>query len=215
MNKFTIIIIFLILLLLTSQAQSTVLTSDTTWSGEVSVDQDILVPEGVTLKILSGAVIRITDSENTKTDPEFLSPQTEITVRGTLTLHGKKGSPVTFLTGGEKKLGWAGIIVDGGRVNARFTVIRDAETGVDLIKGAVSLIDTLLTNNRYGLTVQGSDAKALLDHVKVEDNDYGIFLLNGAAIQSKDSTDQRKQKEGFLFCGFKRIHDAAKRIQGK
>lgn len=195
MKKSTLLFISLVLLLLNSPAQGKVLKSDTTWSGEVAVDQDILVPEGVTLTIKPGTVIRIMSSESTKTEPEFLSPFTEITVRGTLSAEGKKGSPVTFLYGGEKKSSWAGIIVDGGRVNARFTVIRDAETGVDVIKGDVSMKRSLITNNRYGLTLQGSDTSALLEASKVEKNDYGVFLLNGAKFKNRDSLIRRNRKK--------------------
>jgi len=171
-----------------------VLTSDAVWSGEVGVDQDILIPEGVTLTIQPGTVIRIMHSESTKTEPEFLSPQTEITVRGTLMVDGKEGSQVTFISGGDKKSAWAGIIVDGGRVTMNFTVVRDAETGVDLIEGKLSLKETLLTNNRYGLTVQGRDTVALLEGVKVEENDYGVFLLNGATIENRGSLIKGNRK---------------------
>jgi parallel beta-helix repeat protein len=194
MKKSTAIFILLVLLLLGSPAQSKVLKSDTTWSGEISVDQDILVPEGITLTVLPGTVIRIMTSESTKTEPEFLSPQTEITVRGTLKADGKKGSKVTFISGGDKKSSWAGIIVDGGRINMRYSVVRDAETGVDLIKGHVFLKETLLTNNRYGLTVQGRDTEVFLDAVKVEENDYGIFLLNGAKIDNRGSIIKGNRK---------------------
>lgn len=195
MKKYTAISIYLILLLLNTPAQSKVLKSDTAWSGEVTVDQDVIVPKGVTLTILPGTVIRVIPSESTKTEPEFLSPFTEITVRGTLSSEGTEGSPVTFLNGGEKKSAWAGIIVDSGRVNASHTIIRDAETGIDLIRGEVCLKQTLLTNNRYGLISQGSDTATLLDASKVQDNDYGIFLLNGAKIENRDSLIRRNRKK--------------------
>ncbi|RJQ45884.1 MAG: right-handed parallel beta-helix repeat-containing protein [Nitrospiraceae bacterium] len=194
MNKFAAIFIFLFLLFLNSPAHSMVLTSNATWSGEVAVDQDTLVPEGVTLTILPGTIIRIMPSESTKTEPEFLSPQTEITVRGTLVADGTESSPVTFHTAGEKRSDWAGIIVDGGKVSMRFSVVRDAETGIDLIKGSVSLRETLLVNNRYGLIVQGRDAAALLEASKVQENDYGVFLLNGAKIESRDSIIKGNRK---------------------
>jgi len=187
MKTSTSLFIFLVLLILHTPAYSKVLKSDTAWSGEVTLDQDVIVPKGVTLTILPGTVIRVIPSESTKTEPEFLSPFTEITVRGTLSSEGTEGSPVTFLNGGEKKSAWAGIIVDSGRVNASHTVIRDAETGIDLIRGDVCIKQTLLTNNRYGLISQGTDTATLLDASKVQDNDYGIFLLNGAKLENRDS----------------------------
>jgi hypothetical protein len=128
MNKYSTIIIFLICLVLPSTAPGKVLHSNTIWSGEVSVDQNILVPEGVTLTIFPGTVIRVAPSEGTKTDPEFLSFLTEITVRGTLIADGKEGSPVSFLSSDKEKSAWAGIIVDGGKALLHSCVIRDAET---------------------------------------------------------------------------------------
>ncbi|MEW6601575.1 MAG: right-handed parallel beta-helix repeat-containing protein, partial [Nitrospirota bacterium] len=186
MKKYTAIIIYLILLL-TPPAHGKVLKSDTVWSGEVIVDQDVIVPRGVNLTITSGAVIRVMPSESTKTEPEYLSPLTEITVRGTLTAQGNEGSPVTFISGDDNKSLWAGIIVDGGTAGIYFSVIRNAETGIDLAGGHVSLKRTLLADNRYGIIAQGHDSKAVLETSRVTENDYGLFVLNGAEIQNRDS----------------------------
>ncbi len=38
-----------------------------------------------------------------------------------------------------------------------------------------------MANNRYGLTVQRREASALLEKARVKENDYGVFLLNGAS----------------------------------
>jgi hypothetical protein len=79
MYKSIAIILLLFVLQAPSAAIGAVLTSDTVWSGEVSVSEDVLVPEGITLTVMPGAIIRISPSESTKMEPEFMSPLTEIT----------------------------------------------------------------------------------------------------------------------------------------
>ena len=210
MKKSEAIVVCLILLLLPSAALGTVIKSNTTWSGEVSVEKDVLIPEGVTLTISPGTIIRIAPSESTRTDPEFLSPLTEITVRGTLVADGKEGSPVTFLISSEKNSTWAGIIVDGGKAIFRSCIIRDADTAVYVIQGSVFMSDSLLTKNRYGLTVQGRDAVAHIEATRMTENDYGLFLLNGAKVDSKDNVVKGNRKKDSYFSEAKDYHPPLK-----
>ena len=193
-----------------SIAQSMVITSDTTWSGEVTIDQDILIPEGVTLTIAPGTIIRVAAAESTKTDPEYISSMTEITVRGRLLADGKKEAPVTFNLSGDMSSTWAGIIIDGGKAVMRFSVISDAETGIYLLKGALSLIDSHLTRNRYGLTIQGQDAAAEVRTTRIQQNDYGVFLLNGAKIDSTDNSVSENRKKDSYSSAAKDYHQKEK-----
>lgn len=216
MNKSTAIFIFLILLLFPSLALGTVIKSDTIWSGEVSVEEDVLIPEGVTLTILPGTTIRVLPSESSKTDPEFMSPLTEITIRGTLAADGKAGSPITFLfLSDQKKSAWAGIIVDGGKAILRSCIIRGAEAGVEVIQGSVYMSDSLLTNNRYGLTVQGHDAAVRIETTQVKENDYGLFLLNGAKIDSRDTLVKGNRKKDSYSALSKDYHPTVKEYKAE
>jgi hypothetical protein len=54
MYKSIAMIFLLFVLHAPSTAAGAVLTSDTVWSGEVSISEDILVPEGVTLTVMPG-----------------------------------------------------------------------------------------------------------------------------------------------------------------
>ena len=81
---------------ISSSAAGDVLKTNTVWSGEVSVTEDILVPQGVVLTIKAGTKIHISHSESTKTDPEYMSPLTEITVRGALRAEGTEALPISF-----------------------------------------------------------------------------------------------------------------------
>ncbi len=189
------ILLALVLLLVPSLALGAALQADTTWSGEVSVEEDILVPEGVTLTILPGTTVRVKPAESTKTDPEYMSPLTEITVRGTLVSDGKEGSPVSFLRAGENSSPWAGLIIDGGSAVMRSSVISGAETGIAVVKGSLSLSKSLLTKNRYGLTVYGHDAAVRVATSQVRENDYGVFLFDGARMEQKDTVVRGNSKK--------------------
>lgn len=185
MNTLRALFCLLILLLVPSVGLCKVITSDTVWSGEISVDSDILIPEGVTLTISPGSTIRISASESTKTDPEFISPLNEIIVRGRLIADGVPAMPVKFSSEDEKKSAWAGIIIDGGSVIMRSSLVQGAECGIDMIKGSATIIDSFLRKNRYGLVVQGSDSTTRIDTTEITDNDYGVLLTYGAEIKSK------------------------------
>ncbi len=158
--------------------------------------RDVLVPEGVVLTILPGTTIHVSPSESTKTDPEYMSPLTEITVRGTLRAEGTRESPIVFvLSGGDKSPDWAGIIVDGGKVSLRSCRIQNAETGLYVVGGSVRVKDSILMKNRYGLVVQGMSADVSIDSAQVKDNDYGIFLLGGAKVESKGTLVEGNRKK--------------------
>ncbi|HWR57265.1 MAG TPA: right-handed parallel beta-helix repeat-containing protein [Thermodesulfovibrionales bacterium] len=185
--------------------------SDTVWSGEVSLTGDILVPEGIVLTILPGTVVRISSSESTKTDPEYMSPLTEITVRGTLRAEGKEGTPITFAVSKEGKPGvWAGIIVDGGKAVLQSCTVQDADTGVYVTKGSVEIVNSTLGKNRYGLVVQEREANVRIENTQVKDNDYGVFLFSGTKLDSRDSQIKGNRKKDSYAAAAKRREFALK-----
>lgn len=210
MNKSLLICISLIVFFLPAAAFGTIITSDTTWSGEVIVDKDVFIPEGLTLTILPGTIIRVAPSDSTKTDPEFLSPMTEIIVRGMLRAEGRKGEPITFLSDGGKKASWAGIIIDGGRAVLRSSIIRDAESGVEVMRGSVSVRDSLISKNRYGIGAQGSNASVFLESSRVTENDYGIVIFNKAKFESRDSSIAGNYKKDIYRASAKDVAPALK-----
>ena len=165
-------------------AAGVVIDKDTIWRGDVVVDGDVLVRTGATLTVAAGTRIRVLASESTKTDPEYLSSLTEITVRGVLKAQGTSSAPVVFVqpgTGAVKE--WAGILVDGGRAELTHVVVEGAESGVTVITGAAELIDTVLRRNRYGLSVVTASAHVRLRGGSLTENDYGLALLNGAVVE--------------------------------
>jgi parallel beta-helix repeat protein len=188
---FRALIILIITLLLPAFAAGEVLTSDTFWSKEVLVEEDILVPDGVTLTVLPGTVVRVQPSDSTKTDPEYVSHRTEITIRGNLKVLGRQDAPVVFTlssTGREGLLhNWAGIIIDSGEAETAWATISGAETALTVNHGTLAAERVTLVENRYGLLIQGEDSSVTLVKSRIERNDYGLLLLNGARLKRSDT----------------------------
>ena len=178
----TLLIIFS--LLSSSVAAGEVLKADTVWSGKVAVSDDILVPPGVTLTVMPGTTVTVSAAESTKTDPEYISPLTEITIRGKLLVKGSEKEPVTFQLEGEKKAdGWAGIIIDEGTVEIDSCLISSAETALSVIDGSVRMENCTFSGNRYGMIAQGKATEIVSRNSRITGNEYGLFTFNGARLR--------------------------------
>ena len=199
----SLLLIALLLPGITPGASAAVLTSDTVWQGSVTVEEDILIPEGVTLTVWAGTVVTVVAAESTKTDPEYLSPHTEITVRGGLVVDGAEGRPVRFV-GQEKRGGsWAGIIVDGGTATVRGCEVADADSGIFVVEGALALAGSTLRENRYGLVVQGEKARVSVAGSRIVDNDYGVFTLQGGGVATEATEVARNRKKDAYAAPFR------------
>ena len=164
-----------------------ILKSDTVWSGNVSVAEDVVVPRGVTLTVMPGTVVTVSAAESTKTDPEYLSPFTEITVRGTFAVKGTEKAPVVFRLEGEPKAdGWGGVFVDGGTATFTWSRISHGETAVTVLDGTLRAENVEVTGNRYGLVARGKDTAVHLERCRITGNDYGVFLFDEPAVKGKD-----------------------------
>lgn len=177
------------------------LIKDTVWSGEVNIDDDVLVPEGVTLTILPGTIVNITPSDRTKTDPEYISSMTEITVRGNLNVEGKEGGQVLFnVKDSAASDRWAGIIVYGGTAEIKWCTVRNAETGIQIFNGLVHIRDSVLTGNRYGLAAQGVQSFVQMENTRITGNDYGVFELNGTKVNySNNFVEGNRKKDLYVY----------------
>lgn len=160
------------------------------------LEDDIVVPEGVTLTVRGGAVVNVVPALSSKSDPEYLSPQTEITVRGTLLVEGDPVHPVVFQLDPAAAEGdsWAGIIVAGGTADFAETTIREAETGVWAFGGTTALTASTLTQNRYGMVVQGDSTVLHLSGSLISGNDYGMLTFDGAVVAQTDSLVRNNRK---------------------
>ncbi|MBI5410096.1 MAG: right-handed parallel beta-helix repeat-containing protein [Nitrospirae bacterium] len=176
------------------------IVKDTVWKGELTLSEDIIVPEGVTLTILSGTTINVTPSDRTKSEAEYISYMTEITIRGRLEIEGTKKAPVVFQVKGDKPDRWAGIIIDGGSAYIRSCRIHGAETGVYVLKGSLEISDSVLKRNRYAIIAQGKQALVNMNNIQITKNDYGVFSLAGAKVRLKGGIIAHNMKKDlYLF----------------
>ncbi|MDD2856482.1 MAG: right-handed parallel beta-helix repeat-containing protein, partial [Desulfuromonadaceae bacterium] len=187
--------LFLAQLIFNGELYAAVLIADTTWQGDITISEDVVVREGVTLTIKAGTTVHVVSSESTKTDPEYISQLTEITVRGSLKIEGTEKQPVEF-AGLESKTGsWAGIFIDKGRAVIHSCRIRNADTALYLIDGAAEVYDSAFMDGRYGVVAQGETSTLELHRSKITRNDYGLFGFQNARVSVKDSNVTANRKK--------------------
>ena len=198
----TVGLALLLLSLSVNSALALVLVEDTLWQGEVRMEEDVLVPAGVTLTIAAGARILVQPADNTKIDPEYLSHQTELLVRGRLLVKGGEGDRVKFLAeGGPAPSRWAGVIVDGGETVLAGLDLQDAEAALTVVAGRAGLESCRLAGNRYGLVAQSEQAKVAAAATIIEKNDYGVMLFDGATVSLTDGSVARDNAKSDNFSG--------------
>lgn len=173
-----------------------VLTADTVWQNEVILTEDLLVPEGVTLTLRPGTTVRVVAAESTKTDPEYLSPLTEIAVRGRLKVEGTLQAPVRLLPRDGKETGeWAGILLDGGEADISNCAISGADAALYAIEATIRLENATLSGNRYALTLIGSRTRATIHGSSITANDYGLVTIDAAEPLLKETHIQANRKK--------------------
>jgi parallel beta-helix repeat protein len=200
-----LLLFILILTALPSISFATTLSKNTIWQGEIKVNEDVLVPEGITLTVRAGAVIRFVSSESTKTDPEYASPLTELTVRGTLKVEGTEKAPVEFAGMDDKAGSWSGIIIDQGSADIQSCRIRNADTALAVNGGVIIVRNSIIKDNRYGVVAHGKSADVKLDGSRISDNEYGLFTFQGAHLTSKGSVVVGNRKKDSYSASAKEV----------
>ncbi len=177
---------------------SGVLNGNTVLRGYVVVTGDVLVPPGGRLEIRRGSTVVVRNSESTKIDPEYLSAQTEILVKGTLVVAGEPDANVKFIP--ERMLApgetaWAGIILDGAdaSVISNATLVQ-AETGILVIDASPQILDNRIIKSRYGVIVQGGAAKILGN--EISGGEAGVFCWNNSQPYLKGNVIVGNDEEG-------------------
>jgi hypothetical protein len=180
---------------------SGVLAGTTVLSGEVEMVGDLLVPAGASLQILAGTTIYIRPAEGSKIDPEYLSPATELLVRGSLHVAGTEAAPVRFLRLGEAAADpwWAGIILDGAHESSiAGAEIEGAETGILCLRSSPRLTGNRLQHCRYGIIAQQQSAPFIVGN-RVAAGEGGIFCWRGSHPQLEDNSILDQAEEGLFI----------------
>lgn len=179
---------------------SGVLQGTTVVSGYVIVVADLLVPVGSKLIIKPGTALLVRNSESTKIDPEYLSSQTEILIRGTLIADGREDAHISFMpeipvAAGETA--WAGIVLDGATDSViRHADILQPETGILLINSSPEISGNRISKARYGIVIQGGTAKVLDNEITLGEG--GIFCWNQARPYLKGNLVISNEEEGIV-----------------
>ncbi|MCP3867431.1 MAG: right-handed parallel beta-helix repeat-containing protein, partial [Gammaproteobacteria bacterium] len=88
------------------------ITSDTTWSGTVSVTGDVTVAHGITLTLSPGTLVQFVPNDDDQSGGSHAS-RTELIVHGSLVAEGTEALPIRFISAADSAVAgdWYGIRV--------------------------------------------------------------------------------------------------------
>ena len=162
---------------------SGVYTTDLIWQGTVTMTADVLILKGATLTIHAGTQVNVMPAEGTKIDPEYLSSQTELLIRGKLDIQGTPEKPVRFVvmeTSATEEIAWSGITLD--RADESFikhVLLERADIAIRCVESSPEIIGNRIVNCRYGIIAQKQSHPKILQNV-LADGEGGIFCLRGS-----------------------------------
>ncbi len=121
---------------------------DTTLSGHVILEEDLLIPEGVTLSFLPGTQVSVLPSEGTRTDSQFVTTETEIVVRGTLFIDGTRMESRSGVKGS-----WGGVVATApaAKVTVRDSTLSHAQYGLLMLSGTGRVSGSAFKDNEIGI----------------------------------------------------------------
>ncbi len=178
-----------------------ILSGLTVLSGDVVLAGDVLVPRGSTLRILAGTTLRIPYDDSTKIDPEYLSSETELLVRGTLEVLGTVKNPVRFIPEGAPEgnaVAWAGILLDRAETAViEGAEISGAETGILCVGTSPLIRGNRIAGCRYGVVAQHGSSPQILDN-QIHEGEGGIFCWWGSHPQIHRNRIAGNDEEGIF-----------------
>lgn len=156
---------------------------DLVWSGAVTMAGDVLILPAGSLTILAGTQVNVVPAEGTKIDPEYLSSQTELLVRGRLDILGTAAQPVTFnviVDSDTEEIAWAGITLDeAGQSRILYTDLERADIGIRCVSSSPEIIGNRISSCRYGIVAQQKSHPKILEN-RITDGEGGVFCWNGS-----------------------------------
>lgn len=153
------------------------------WSGTVTMAGDVLILAGGSLTIQAGTQINVVPAEGTKIDPEYLSPLTELLVRGKLEILGTAEAPVRFVIADGSKgedIAWAGITLDKAEQSRLLHAeLERADIAVRCVSSSPELRANRISRCRYGIVAQQQSHPKILANT-LTDGEGGIFCWNAS-----------------------------------
>ncbi len=191
-----ICVLSLLLLFIPGAAPCGILTTDTVWSGDIIISDNVTVPEGITLTLQSGSKVYIEPSEMTGQGPALPG----ITVRGRIRIEGNRSSPVVIHVKGEDSPGlWEGITIEGGSAFVRWTALQNAVTGFNILNGRLDIGESVIRKNQYGIAAYRG-AFVRVKNTKISGNHIGVVEVRGSEVKySGVSIDGNRKKDLYSY----------------
>jgi len=177
------------------------LAADQVLAGDYLLVADLQVPAGITLTIEAGSRIFVQPSDSTKIDPEFLSRETEILIRGNLYVEGTADAPVLFkpVTDDPQAILWSGLqLVGAGDVQLQQLIVEQAEVGVLCIAASPTIKGLQVRRSRYGMLLHQQSAPQIFDSV-FSAGEAGLFCWDQSAPRLQNSQILNQQEEGIYL----------------
>lgn len=193
-----------------------VLQGETILSGSLYLADDVLVPKGSTLVLRPGTMVYVRVTESTKIDPEYLSPATELLVRGSLRIEGTAEQPVRFLPVSEQtgEVLWSGITLDGASESRISGLeLHLAEAGVQCINTSPVIIGSRFIGCRYGVIAQRQSSPQILGN-QILRGEGGIFCWRDSHPLIENNQILDNDEEGVFVDGSCRPQLRGNRIEG-
>lgn len=170
-----------------------ILKENVIWKDTIVIERDILIPEGVVVKVEPGTKILVNRAETTRTEPIFLQPETEILIRGRLIAKGLEDKPISFISSEKEKTqkDWGGLVLDGGTIELSNVVVKHASTAITLINGDINMSDTLIEDNNYGV-VLFENVKGFIQNFTIRNN-KSAMIVNNEGVEIKNVKIQRNE----------------------
>ena len=171
----TLLMLMSIFTALLTTTSATVISTNTTWSGEVSIDDNIQIMSGKTLTIEEGTNITVTG--------DYI-----ITVDGSVVIDGLQSKPVTITNnnnpgGLNSNTGWwDGFLVTAtGNIDASWLEISRGRRSFE-VAGSVTLDNVTVDNSFFGADVSGS---ASVTDFNCQNIDFTcLSVLSGATVSA-------------------------------
>lgn len=174
---------------------------DLIWQGTVTMSGDVLILEGGSLTIRPGTQVNVVPAEGTKIDPEYLSSQTELLVRGKLDILGTAESPVRFVIverNDLEEIAWAGITLDaamhGSILHAE---LERADIAIRCVASSPEIRANQISGCRYGIVAQRKSHPRILDNLLVG-GEGGIFCWKGSNPYLRGNTIKDHDEEAIF-----------------
>lgn len=175
---------------------------DLVWDGLVVMSGDVLILSGGSLTIRSGTQIRVVPAEGTQIDPEYLSAQTELLVRGRLDIQGTPGAPVRFVVPDQLDTDdyvWAGVTLDQAEPSRiAHAEISRADTAIRLVSCSPLIEGTLISRCRYGIIVQQQSHPKIFDN-SIRDGEGGVYCWRDSRPTLRNNRISGHDEEGLFI----------------